>query len=103
LDSRVWSGAFGNLASAVTVAASSFDMKVTNPAPLLDFIDMARVDAILGRENNQETLIDPDFVEPGMKLSETRTLDPQPELPDLSFRGNREIHAAAAATVHMLC
>ncbi|KAI9139738.1 hypothetical protein BKA69DRAFT_614252 [Paraphysoderma sedebokerense] len=36
------SGSIGNLASAATVAASSFDMKITNPRSLLDKIDAAR-------------------------------------------------------------
>jgi hypothetical protein len=59
------------------------------------------VDTILGRENNQETLIDPDFVEPGMKLSETRMLDSQPKLPDLSFRENREVEVAVVASANI--
>ncbi|ORZ31677.1 putative 3-isopropylmalate dehydratase large subunit [Catenaria anguillulae PL171] len=38
---RMGPGSIGNLASAATVAASSFDMKITNPQALLDAIDQA--------------------------------------------------------------
>ena len=39
---RMGKGSIGNLASAATVAASSFEMKVTNPRSLLDDIDYSR-------------------------------------------------------------
>ncbi|KAL2911509.1 hypothetical protein HK105_209040 [Polyrhizophydium stewartii] len=39
---RMGKGSIGNLASAATVAASSFGMQVTNPRELLDAIDQAR-------------------------------------------------------------
>lgn len=35
-------GSIANLASAVTVAASSFDMQVTDPRPLLELVDQVR-------------------------------------------------------------
>jgi 3-isopropylmalate dehydratase small subunit len=40
-------GSIGNLASAAVVAASSFDMKVTNPRSLLDRIDYAHLQKAL--------------------------------------------------------
>lgn len=42
-------GSIGNLASAATVAASSFSMSITDPQPLIDMIDSERWDAIKGR------------------------------------------------------
>ncbi|KAG0015214.1 hypothetical protein BGZ80_009972 [Entomortierella chlamydospora] len=44
---RMGKGAIGNLASAATVAASSFDMKIRNPRDLLDSIDRARYEEML--------------------------------------------------------
>lgn len=35
----IWIGAIGNLAAAITVAASSFSMTITDPLPLLRMID----------------------------------------------------------------
>ena len=59
------SASFGLLASAVTVAASSFTMKLTDPASLLDAIDMDRVHEILGTMCKEVSFINPDYVEPG--------------------------------------
>ncbi|KAI1617378.1 hypothetical protein EDD36DRAFT_454669 [Exophiala viscosa] len=65
-ENRMGPGSFGNLASAVTVAASSFDMKVTDPTPLLDAIDMNKVREMLGlKTSEQEALEEPLYVEPG--------------------------------------
>ncbi|KAF9383827.1 hypothetical protein CPC16_008742, partial [Podila verticillata] len=44
---RMGKGAIGNLASAATVAASSFDMKIRNPRDLLDSIDRVRYEEML--------------------------------------------------------
>jgi homoaconitate hydratase len=50
---RMGKGSIGNLASAATVAASSFEMKVMNPRILLDEIDYARFKSMsLGDEIN---------------------------------------------------
>ncbi|EXJ75019.1 uncharacterized protein A1O5_01715 [Cladophialophora psammophila CBS 110553] len=89
-ENRMGPGAFGNLASAVTVAASSFDMKVTNPASLLNLIDMSRVDAILDRESKRDSPVGPDFVEPGSRSSVHRTSDCQQMLPNFAIRESRE-------------
>ncbi|OLL24270.1 putative aconitate hydratase [Neolecta irregularis DAH-3] len=43
---RMGKGSIGNLASAATVAASSFNMKIANPRVLLDSIDRARYSRI---------------------------------------------------------
>lgn len=42
-------GSFGNLASAATVAASSFEMKITNPQPFVDQIEPSRWEQMKGR------------------------------------------------------
>lgn len=42
LRNRMGKGSIANLASAVTVAASSFDMQVTDPRPLLELVDQVR-------------------------------------------------------------
>jgi homoaconitate hydratase len=50
---RMGKGSLGNLASAATVAASSFEMKVVNPRSLLDEIDYVRFKSMsLGDEIN---------------------------------------------------
>ncbi|RFU24175.1 hypothetical protein B7463_g12162, partial [Scytalidium lignicola] len=62
-ENRMGPGAIGSLASAVTVAASSFDMTITDPTPLLDEIDLSRLEDILGRK--LEAASPPHYVEPG--------------------------------------
>ena len=57
-------GALGNLASAATVAASSLDMKVTDPKPYLDAIDRERLRDILGQKFKDGSGKGPIYVEP---------------------------------------
>ncbi|KAK6373587.1 hypothetical protein LTS17_008079 [Exophiala oligosperma] len=45
---RMGPGSIANLSSAATVAASSFGMKITDPRPLLDAIDMTELQRCLG-------------------------------------------------------
>jgi 3-isopropylmalate dehydratase small subunit len=47
-ENRMGPGAIGSIASAVTVAASSFNMTITDPSSLLDDIDLDRLHDILG-------------------------------------------------------
>jgi aconitase A len=42
-ENRMGTGAIGHISSAATVAASSFEMKITDPQPLLDKISRARL------------------------------------------------------------
>jgi hypothetical protein len=42
-ENRMGTGAIGHISSAATVAASSFDMKITDPHPLLDKISHKRL------------------------------------------------------------
>lgn len=57
-------GAIGNLASAATVAASSLEMKVTDPKPYLDAIDRVRLREILGQKSKDGSRKGPGYVEP---------------------------------------
>lgn len=57
-------GAIGSITSAVTVAASSFDMRITDPKPLLDAIDQSKVAETLGRMTLPSLGLK--YVEPGM-------------------------------------
>ena len=57
-------GSIGNLASAVSVAASSFDMKATSPKSFLDELDMDRVRKILGNVPEASSITGPTYVEP---------------------------------------
>lgn len=64
-----YQGAIGSITSAVTVAASSFDMSITDPKPLLDAIDLSKLQEILGHKS----LLSPGlkYVEPGMGQTST--------------------------------
>jgi hypothetical protein len=63
-------GALGNLSSAATVAASSLEMKVTDPKPYLNAIDGVRLMEILGNKSKEsgKGLI---YVEPSSHGGET--------------------------------
>ncbi|CAM1505960.1 Fc.00g115970.m01.CDS01 [Cosmosporella sp. VM-42] len=68
---RMGKGSFANLASAITVAASSFSMTVTDPSPLLKEIDLeiwGRYEDVVGRksgrEKSNEDLVVPEYLEP---------------------------------------
>jgi homoaconitate hydratase len=49
-------GSIANLASAVTVAASSFDMAVTDPRPLLALIDRVRTTSRMQQQRTREPI-----------------------------------------------
>jgi 3-isopropylmalate dehydratase small subunit len=76
---RMGKGSIGNLASAATVAASSFDMKVRDPRFLLDRIDQARFQDMLKstgltseaeRELTVDANIQIDVTEPNPELAD---------------------------------
>ncbi|KAI1325847.1 aconitase iron-sulfur domain-containing protein [Xylariaceae sp. FL0255] len=75
-QNRMGPGSIGNLASAVTVAASSLSMTVSNPSSLLEAIDLVRVDKILGKRlhYNQQHREEPAYVEPGSIQNVTTNL-----------------------------
>lgn len=68
-------GSIGNLASAATVAASSFEMRIRNPRGLIDQIPHARWEGLKGRGSLQALEgAEPQYVEPfgaGMALPST--------------------------------
>jgi len=47
---RMGKGSIANLSSAATVAASSFEMKITDPRPYLDQIDRKKFDSLRGAD-----------------------------------------------------
>lgn len=57
-------GSIGSLASAVTVAASSLRMKITDPRPFLEEIDQDRLHDILGYRPKSASTSSPIYVEP---------------------------------------
>jgi 3-isopropylmalate dehydratase small subunit len=66
-ENRMGRGSLAWLASAATVAASSLDMKIADPRPLLAAVDQRRFAALLGRDG-------------GRPLPEVRVVDPEPRL-----------------------
>jgi 3-isopropylmalate dehydratase small subunit len=68
-ENRMGPGAIGSIASAVTVAASSFDMSITDPSPLLNDMDLDRLAVILGERGGSEASSTENgevhYVEPG--------------------------------------
>ncbi|KAJ2751557.1 hypothetical protein IWQ56_006864, partial [Coemansia nantahalensis] len=67
---RMGPGSIANLASAATVAASSFSMKTTNPRELLDLIDRDRYRKMLDVWMDKGSSIA--VTEPNPRLEETR-------------------------------
>ncbi|KAB5529007.1 aconitase family protein [Coniochaeta sp. 2T2.1] len=69
-ENRMGLGAIGNIASAVTVAASSFNMSIADPTPLIDDIDLDRLAELLG-DSGSEGASRPrgavHYVEPGSR------------------------------------
>lgn len=64
-ENRMGKGSIGNLASAATVAASSFNMAVASPQKLIDQIESARWESLKGRGSlpSMKTT-EPHYVEP---------------------------------------
>lgn len=69
-------GAIGSITSAVTVATSSFEMTITDPKPLLDAIDLSKLQEILGRKSLPSPGLK--YVEPG--IGETSKSEPESDL-----------------------
>lgn len=74
-------GSFGNLASAVTVAASSFEMKITNPQPFVDQIEHSRWEQIKGKGSLRSVPgPSPKYVEPPIATA-TKEVQKEPATP----------------------
>jgi homoaconitate hydratase len=71
---RMGEGSLAYLASAATVAASSLEMRVTDPRPLLSRVDPARLERLLGRAAGARR-------PPEVKVSEPRVSPPAAAAP----------------------
>ncbi|CEM31066.1 unnamed protein product [Vitrella brassicaformis CCMP3155] len=63
---RMGKGAIGNITSAAVVAASSFNMEITDPMPFLEAIDQQRFDSLLAIQRTEGPL---NVVEPQPSLA----------------------------------
>ena len=62
-ENRMGPGAIGSISSAVTVAASSFEMRITDPKQLLDAIDPDHLKHLLGSQDVD--VLNVSYMEPG--------------------------------------
>lgn len=69
-ENRMGPGSIGHITSAATVAASSFDMRITNPLSLLDAIDPQRLADCLVNGKSTAKKASPQYYEPGFDASE---------------------------------
>ena len=72
---RMGPGSFANIASAATVAVSSFTMQLCDPQPYLDRIDAARYNEM--RDWTDATLHTPIYVQPTPVLQTTEAILPE--------------------------
>lgn len=64
-ENRMGPGSFGHITSAATVAASSFEMKITDPRQLLDAVDTQHLAECLGIITSTKESAPPEYFEPG--------------------------------------
>ncbi|KAH8646710.1 hypothetical protein BX600DRAFT_484655 [Xylariales sp. PMI_506] len=77
-QNRMGPGSIGNLASAATVAASSFDMKMTSPTDLVAMISEEQWEKFKGKGSlTSEPRVEPQWVEPPEPVTEGET-EPEP-------------------------
>ena len=74
-------GSIGSITSAVTVAASSFNMSVTDPADLLAEIDQVYLERLLNKRNPSSKSGSVDYREPGQKGVTAFLVAPDDSLP----------------------
>ncbi|KAL5365338.1 hypothetical protein BJX96DRAFT_181541 [Aspergillus floccosus] len=96
-ENRMGKGSFGNLASAATVAASSFEMKLRDPGALLDQIDLDRWHNLRGISAESPKRTDsygPTYVEPrsysAREIQNKHPLRSQSEAQTVSSTGGKE-------------
>lgn len=75
---RMGKGSIGNLASAASVAASSFDMRVENPRSLLDAVDHERFHQLL-QDSSLEVAVDE--TTPSLDITEPCPISPTTSSP----------------------
>jgi aconitate hydratase/homoaconitate hydratase len=68
-ENRMGEGSLAWLASAATVAASALEMQVTDPRPLLEQVDLDRLDAVLQRQRTRP-LSEISIAEPTIEMAE---------------------------------
>lgn len=94
-DDKLYQGSIGNLASAATVAASSFSMAVANPQHFIDQIPAERWELMAGRGSLQGVVSkqEPNWVEPASSGAATSEgeLDVN-QLAMLTSQGNESIN-----------
>ncbi|KAH8901821.1 aconitase iron-sulfur domain-containing protein [Coniochaeta sp. PMI_546] len=94
-ENRMGPGAIGSITSAVTVAASSFDMTITDPASFLDDIDMARLKDILGG-NDVQLKATVRYVEPASQVASVMSDEFNNATPTQLQNGTRALPNPAA-------
>jgi aconitase A len=88
-ENRMGRGSIGNLASAATVAASSFDMKATDPTSLIKNIDVKRWAELRRHKSIEEKTSPVTYVEPAGEIEEA------PEAPEAEAEADSEIESEA--------
>jgi 3-isopropylmalate dehydratase small subunit len=96
-ENRMGPGSVGHITSAITVAASSFDMRITNPQELLDAIDKKYLADVLGTKGNSGTQgILPEYLEPG--TGTTKALSNDQKTDGAANRAGAEVEDAVGTT-----
>lgn len=82
-ENRMGRGSIGNLASAATVAASSFEMKATDPTELINGIDMERWAKLRNYKSIEEKVSSITYVEPAGEPEESDETQESVEVEDV--------------------
>ena len=92
-ENRMGPGAIGSISSAVTVAASSFDMTITDPKQLLDAIDLDRLKHLLG--SRDMSILSVPYMEPGHRSVATENRDTATTTAVPTTTNHRQLHEGA--------
>ncbi|CAG9945173.1 unnamed protein product [Clonostachys rosea f. rosea IK726] len=96
-ENRMGPGAIGSITSAVTVAASSFSMKTTDPRELLDKVDMKELKQLLGTKTAPHQSIT--YVHPASEAKTTKVDDIQASISTTSQESEADIGGAHGTTI----
>ncbi|KAH8898952.1 aconitase iron-sulfur domain-containing protein [Thozetella sp. PMI_491] len=103
---RMGEGSIGNLASAATVAASSFDMKMVSPQPFIDMISEEQWDKFKGKGSIfSGPVVEPKWVEPAEPASVEdagATADAAPEAESSEEAAPEAIETSIKSTIFRL-